>query len=44
MENAPSFEIVQAPPKVAKGKNGKAAKPKADKPAARKKAGASETE
>jgi ATP-dependent Clp protease ATP-binding subunit ClpA len=35
-DNAPAFEIAPAPPKVAKGK---AAKPKADKTAAKKKAG-----
>ena len=39
-DNAPSFEITPAPPKLAKGKNGKA-KPKADKAPAKvtKKAG-----
>jgi ATP-dependent Clp protease ATP-binding subunit ClpA len=45
-DNAPAFEIVPAAPKPSKAKNGKSAKPKADpKPAAAKrKAGASETE
>jgi len=42
-DNAPSFEIVPAPPKPAKGKAAKAAKPKADAPAkAKKKAGGEE--
>ncbi|MFL6780781.1 MAG: ATP-dependent Clp protease ATP-binding subunit ClpA, partial [Sphingomicrobium sp.] len=44
-DNAPSFEITPAPPKPARGKAAKVAKPKADaKPAARRKAGASEPE
>jgi ATP-dependent Clp protease ATP-binding subunit ClpA len=38
-DNAPAFEITPAAPKAVKGKNGKAAKPKADKAPARKKAG-----
>ncbi|MEA3068079.1 MAG: hypothetical protein QOK41_1486, partial [Sphingomonadales bacterium] len=41
-DNAPAFEMTPAPPKASKAKSN--GKPKADKPAAKRKAGASETE